>query len=122
MRPAALVLGGLTAAASLGVAVLLFQRYGSPDVQFGTRAFVVESDTLVRVEFEVAKDPAATVLCTVHARDPSGLEAGVALVSVGPAPQRRVVVVHPLQTTARATTGEVTGCSVDPSGSAVPPP
>ena len=116
MRPAVLVLGGLTAAASLGAAVLLFQRYGSPDVQSGTRGYVVASDTLVTVEFEVAKDPAATALCTVRAQDRTGADAGVALVRVGPSAERRVVVVHPLQTTSRATTGEVTGCSLAAGG------
>jgi len=122
VRPAVLALGGLTAAASLGVAVLLFQRYGSPDVQSGTRGYVVASDTLVTVEFEVAKDPAATALCTVRARDRTGAEAGVALVRVGPAADRRVVVVHPLQTTSRATTGEVAGCSLEPAVGPVPSP
>ena len=119
MRPAVLVLGGLTVAASLGAAVLLYQRYGDPDVQSGTRGYVVASDTLVTVEFEVAKDPAATALCTVRAQDRTGADAGVALVRVGPSAERRVVVAHPLQTTSRATTGEVTGCSLVTGG---PPP
>ena len=114
MQPAVLFLGGLTVAASLGAAVVLFQRYGDPDVQSGTRGYVVESDALVQVEFEVAKDPAATALCTVRAQDRTGAEAGLALVRVGPAPARRVVVVHPLPTTSRAITGEVTGCSLAP--------
>ena len=113
-RPAVLLLGGLAAAASLGVAVLLFQRYGSPEVQSGTRGYAVSSDTLVTVTFEVAKDPAATALCTVRARDSTGAQAGVALVRVGPSAERTVVVVHVLPTTSRATTGEVTGCSLAP--------
>ena len=121
MRPAVLVLGGLTVAASLGAAVLLFQRYGDPDVQSGTRGYVVASDTLVTVEFEVAKDPAATALCTVRAQDRTGADAGVALVRVGPSAGRRVVVAHPLQTTSRATTGEVTGCSLAAGGPAPSP-
>ena len=124
MRPAAspvvLALGGLTAAASLGAAVLLYQRYGDPDVQSGTRGYVVESDALVRVEFEVAQDPGATALCTVRAQDPTGAEAGLALVRVGPAATRRVVVVHPLPTTSRATAAEVTGCSPAVAGPTAP--
>jgi len=118
VRPAVLLLGGLTVAASLGAAVVLFQRYGNPDVQSGTRGYVVASDALVTVEFEVAKDPAATALCSVRAQDATGADAGVALVRVGPSAERRVVVVHPLTTTSRATTGEVTGCSL---AAGVPP-
>ena len=120
VQPVVLVLGGLTVAASLGAAVVLYQRYGDPDVQSGTRGYVVESDALVRVEFEVAKDPGATALCTVRAQDRTGAEAGVALVRVGPADTRRVVVVHPLPTTSRATTGEVTGCSLAPGAGGAP--
>ena len=116
MRPAVLVLGGLTGVLSLGAAVLLYQRYGDPDVQSGLRGYAVESDALVRVEFEVAKDPAATALCSLVALDDTTAQAGVALVRVGPAPQRRVVVVHPLQTATRAVSAEVTGCSLEPAG------
>ena len=87
VQPVVLVLGGLTVAASLGAAVVLYQRYGDPDVQSGTRGYVVESDALVRV---------------------------------GPADTRRVVVVHPLPTTSRATTGEVTGCSPAPGAGGAP--
>ena len=113
VQPVVLVLGGLTVAASLGAAVVLYQRYGDPDVQSGTRGYVVESDTLVRVEFEVAKDPAASAVCELRARDRSGAEAGTALVPVGPSADRRTTVVHVVPTTARAVLGEVTGCSLD---------
>ena len=113
MRRAPLVVGVAGALVGLVVAVLLFRAYGSSDVGYGPRGFEVVSDRLVRVEFEVVKDPAATALCTVRSRDRTGAEVGIALVRVGPAEDRRQVVTHPLPTTARAATGEVTGCSLD---------
>ena len=113
MRPVPLVLAAATGAVSLGVAGLLYARFGSPDVSYGPRRYVVESDTRVLVEFEVAKDPAASAVCTVRARDATGAEAGIALVRVGPAPQRTVRVVRELTTTARAVVGEVTGCTLE---------
>lgn len=121
MRPLTLVLGGVVLALSLAVTVVLYSRYGGGDLQVGLRGFSVSSESSVTVAFEVDKDPAASVLCTVRARSADGAEVGTALVLVGPADRDRTVVTHELTTTGRAASGEVTGCSRAPTGVAPRP-
>lgn len=96
---------------SLGLAVLLYARFGDPDVQVAVRTYDIVSDTRVDVEFSVRKDPEATVVCTVRARGEDGGEVGNALVRVGPSDEGSVLLTHELPTIARAATGEVTGCT-----------
>ena len=104
------VVGVAGALAGLVLAFLLYQRFGQRGVAFAARGFVVESDRLVRVEFEVAKDAGATAVCRVRSRGRGGAEVGGELVTIGPAATSRTIVEHPLATTGRANTGEVTGC------------
>jgi len=111
VRPVPLVLSVLAGLAALGAAFLLYARFGAPEVTYGSLGYLVQSDRQVRIEFEVVKDPAQTVLCTVRARSAEGGQAGLALLRVGPAPQRRVVQTHELLTTVRAVNAEVTGCT-----------
>jgi hypothetical protein len=111
VRPAPLVLGAVAVLVSLAVAIVLYRAFGdSPDIGYGVRGYTVSSDRQVQVVFEVAKDPASTVLCTVRARDRSGDEVGNSLVRVGPAAQRSTIITYDLATSGRAATGEVTGC------------
>lgn len=117
MFRAPVLLGVAGALVGLVVAVLLFRSYGVGEVRSGARGFVVESDRLVRITFEVDKDPGATALCTVRSRDRTGSEVGNALVRVGPSVERRQVVTYDLPTTGRANTGELAGCSPEPTGS-----
>ena len=64
MRPVTFVLGGLAVLVSLGVAIVLYRAYGQAEVGFGPRGYTVESDSLVRVVFDVDKAPGATALCS----------------------------------------------------------
>jgi len=125
VRPVTFVLGGLAVLVSLGVTIVLFRAYGQAEVGFGPRGYTVESDSLVRVVFDVDKKASATALCTVRARDRYGDEAGSALVTVGPSKRRQQTVTYDLPTRARANTGEITDCTLAPvatrpSGSAGP--
>jgi hypothetical protein len=117
VRPVTFVLGGLAVLVSLGVAIVLYRAYGQAEVGFGPRGYTVESDSLVRVVFDVDKAPGATALCTVRARDRYGDEAGSALVTVGPSARRQQTVTYDLATRARANTGEITDCTLAPAGS-----
>ncbi len=112
-RRGPVVVGVVAALVGLGVAVLLFRGYGTGEVGFGPRGYTVTSDRQVQIVFEVDKEPSATAVCTVRARDRTGLEAGSALVRVGPSSGRRQVVTYDLATTARANTGEITSCLLD---------
>jgi len=111
VRPVPIVLSVLAALASLSAAFLLYTRFGAPEVTQGTLGYLVQSDRRVSVKFEVVKDPAASALCTVRARSADGAQAGIALVRIGPAAERRTVQTRELLTTARAVSGEVTDCT-----------
>ncbi|HEU0103778.1 MAG TPA: DUF4307 domain-containing protein [Mycobacteriales bacterium] len=114
MRPIPVVLGTLAALVSLVAAVLLFRAFGaSTEVGFGARGYVVQSDRSVQVEFEVVKDPARTAVCSVRARDRTGVEVGNSLVRVGPSDRRRSIVRYELATSGRAASGELTSCELE---------
>jgi hypothetical protein len=96
------VLGGLFGAWQT------FEDRGTPYTLIGSK---VLSDTEVEVTFEVPVSPGGTVHCDVRARDRAGTEVGHDRVQVGPQRTSPVRVVHVVTTSARAATGEVTGCS-----------
>ena len=106
----AVVFFGLLAA----IVVTLFGRFGQPEVRFRVLGFTVESDTTVRIDFEVTKEPGQTAYCAVRARDASGAETGREVVTIGPARDgaERVRLEHRLATAERAVTGEVERCSL----------
>lgn len=113
MRRAPIILGVVGGLVGLVIAVLLYRGYGAQEVNFGPRGFTVQSDAVVRIEFEVDKDAAAVALCTVRARDRTGLEAGNALVRVGPSADRSQIVTYDLTTRSRAVSGEITACTLE---------
>lgn len=106
--------GTVAALLGLGLAILLYDRFGDGGVRVAVRSYEVLSDQAVRIDFSVTKDEGETVVCTLRARDRIGETIGTALVRVGPSAESSVLVVHELPTTSRANTGEVTGCSVTP--------
>ncbi|MCW2777417.1 MAG: Conserved rane protein of uncharacterized function [Frankiales bacterium] len=116
------VVGGLV---GLAFAIALFRVLG-PDTAASTqlRGYVVESDTSVSIEFEVARDPGSTVHCLVRARGTGGGEVGRREFDVAPSQQRSTVVREVLPTSERAVTGELVGCAdgpgTDASGTPAP--
>lgn len=95
----------------LGVALIGYRNIGSTPVEGQQVAFEVLDDHSVRVTVEVQRDePQRPVDCVVRGRSEDGLEVG-----------RREVLIHPangvtrqdtvLRTSARATIGEVYGCT-----------
>ncbi len=105
------VLGVVGALVGLAFAIGLFRQLG-PETGASTqlRGFVVESDTAVRVEFELARSPGAAVHCVLRARGTLGSEVGRVDVDVPPSTRRSTVVRETVPTTARAVTGELVGC------------
>ena len=103
------VLGGLV---GLAFAVGLFLNVG-PDTSASTqvRGYVVQSDTAVEVQWEVAREPGSQVYCVLRARGESGLEVGRREVDVAPSSQRSTVERAVVPTTERAVTGELVGCT-----------
>ncbi|MCW2607097.1 MAG: Conserved rane protein of uncharacterized function [Frankiales bacterium] len=110
------VVGGLV---GLAFAIALFRVLG-PDTSASTqlRGYVVESDTSVRVEFEVARDPGRTVHCLIRARGAAGGEVGRREFDVPPSRDKSTVVRELLPTTERAVNGELVGCAAGASTAA----
>jgi len=98
------------------LAVKVYRQYGVGEVQLQVRGFRVESDALVRVQFEVGKDPARAADCRLQARGRDGGVTGSAVVRVDPRADggRTTRVDYPLPTGSRASTGEVLGCRLVP--------
>ncbi|WP_233576287.1 DUF4307 domain-containing protein [Saccharopolyspora rhizosphaerae] len=97
--------------ALVGVSVLGYRNLGSAPIQGEQVAFEVIDDHSVRITVEVQRDdPQRPADCVVRGRAESGEEVG-----------RREVLIHPagdvtrqdtvLRTSARATIGEVYGCT-----------
>lgn len=112
-----LVLTGVVVAAGVALAVLGFQKFGSPDVSGEGTGYFITGPNTVDVQFTVSRsDPALPVSCVIRARAKDGSEVGrrEVLVEAGTAP--RVGVRATVHTSARPVTGEVFGC-----GPTVPP-
>lgn len=105
-------LGGVIVAAWLSVALFAIGRAVTQrGVDAGVRSFLTGPRS-VQVTFEVDKDPGATAVCTVRARNRAGQEVGRAQVTVGPATQRRTTLSYLLRTTDRPISGEVLDCRI----------
>jgi hypothetical protein len=100
----------LLALAVAVAAYLFYDRYQRGRLDAQVRSYEVISDHAVRVTFEVSGVKGVRGECRVRARDRSGVEAGSALVPVGPAKDRTQVVTYTLTTKTRPATGEVVGC------------
>lgn len=105
---------GVAALLGLGMAILLYGRFGDGGIQFAVRTYET-SDTSVRIDFSVRKEPSQEVVCTLQARDRQGKTIGTALVRVGASQESSVLTSYVLPTASRANTAEVTGCSQAPA-------
>ena len=103
---AAVVVGALIA---VGVYVL-YERHNEGRLPYEVRGYEVLSDRAVRVSFEVSLARGERGECKLRARGRSLNDVGTAIVPVGPGKGGALVTSHDLATTARAVTGEVTGC------------
>lgn len=106
--------GVIAALVALAALLTLALHKSTPAVSAGLRGYDVVSDSAVRIRFEVHKAPLAQAVCTLRARDASGLETGREAVTVGPrSDSRRITEVsYDLSTRARAVTGELVGCRI----------
>jgi hypothetical protein len=112
-----LALTGLAVALGVVVAIIGFQKFGSPDVEGEATGYFITAPNTVDVQFTVSRaDPTRPVACVIRARGIDGNEIGrrEVLIPAGNAP--RVGVRSTLQTSGQAVTGEVFGC-----GPTVPP-
>lgn len=101
-------LAALTVLATLGLAGLLYQRYGVPDYQPTVVRYGEITDAGVTIDFRVRKPSGRAATCHVRSRGREGLEVGAADVAVPPG--ATVEMTYRLVTTARPVTAEVTRC------------
>lgn len=107
-----LVGGALVAA----VFATLWSRSQATTVDGKVLGYTVTSDSSVEIRLEVVKDSGSMAFCIVRSRGADGEEVGrdvVEVDSVGTS-SRRAQAVFTLQTSARAITGEIAGCSPQP--------
>ncbi|GED97179.1 DUF4307 domain-containing protein [Gordonia crocea] len=110
-------LTGLVLAVGVVLAIIGFQKFGSPDVAGEGTGFFITGPTTVDVQFTVSRaDPSKPVSCVLKARAKDGSEVGrrEVLIPGGQAP--RVGVRTTVHTSDRPVVGEVFGC-----GPTVPP-
>ena len=115
-RVLAVLLGALFLGLVTAVAVTLYDRYGSPQVQAETVGFSVLSKDAVRIDLRVRKEAGVRAFCYVRARDARGAEVGRAAVTVDArgTEQTTIRLSHVLATTGEAVTGEAGRCSAEP--------
>ena len=103
-----LVLGVVAAVGSY-----VWDRFGGEQVRGQVRTFDVRSDTEVVMELEVAKTAGARAYCVIRARGVDGLEVGrdVAVLDAEGTDRRVARGTFVLQTSARANTAELAGCT-----------
>ncbi len=112
-----LVLTGVVLAAGVIVALLGFQKFGSPDVAGEGTGYFITGPRTVDVQFTVSRnDPTRPVACIIRSRAKDGSEIGRREVLIPASTAPRVGVRAAVQTTDRPATGEVYGC-----GPTVPP-
>jgi len=115
-RVVAVVLSLLFVALLAAVAGALWSRAGGDSVRGETVTYDVVSDREVVVEVEVRKPAGATAYCLIRARGSNGAEVGrdIAVLDATGTEQQTARGRFPLATSARAVTGEVGSCRVEP--------
>ena len=105
------LLATVTVLLGLGVAYIGYQNQGTQPITGEQVAFDVLDDHSVHITFRVVRDdPSKPADCVVRAREESGAEVGRKEVLI-PAADGPVTHETVLRTSARATTGEVFGCT-----------
>jgi hypothetical protein len=113
-RTRTVVVAAVAALVLAAVAWFAWAAYESRDSATGSDVgYHVLDDATVQVTFDVTKPRHATATCVVQALDSGFAVVGTARVQIGPAGGSVVRRTATVRTTNRATTGQVTSCSVN---------
>ena len=114
-RLLAVLLAVLVLAVVAAVGSYVWDRFGGEQVRGQVRTFDVRSDREVVMEVEVAKTAGARAYCVVRARGVDGLEVGrdVAVLDAEGTDSRVARGTFVLQTSGRANTAELAGCTAE---------
>lgn len=98
--------------AGFAVAYLGFQKYGPKPIQTEQLGYVVVDDATLDVRIKVTRDdPGQAVVCFVRAMDRDAAEVGRREILVPGSDSTSVVVNTTVKTSARASAGDIYGCS-----------
>ncbi|MFD4434029.1 DUF4307 domain-containing protein [Nocardia sp. NPDC058497] len=103
--------------AGLGVAYLGFQKYGPKAIETEQLGYVVDDDSTLTVRMKVTRDsPQQAVVCFVRAMDRDGAEVGRREVLVPGSDSTSVQVTTTVKSSARASAGDIYGCTEEVPG------
>ncbi len=97
---------------ALAVGIMVGMSVLADPAQWRTESYDVVSDSQVDVTFHVAKDPDATVVCTIEAWNAAFAQVGVTEVTIGPQPERGSRHQVSVATDQLAVTGTITLCEL----------
>jgi hypothetical protein len=104
-------------AVGLAVAVLGYQRLGSPEIKGELAGYRLVDNQTVDVTISVTRaDPSQPVVCIVRARSADGSETGRREILIAPSAQHIVQVTTQVKTSRPPVTGDVYGCGTDVPG------
>ena len=115
-RLLAVLLAVLVLAVVAAVGAYVVERFGGEQVRGQVRTFEVRSDSEVAMEVEVSKTAGSRAYCIIRSRGADGLEVGrdVAVLDAEGTDSRVARGTFVLQTSARANTAELAGCTAEP--------
>ena len=123
-RLLAALLTVLVLAVVAAVGANVWERFGGEQVRGQVRTFEVRSDSEVVLELEVSKTAGSRAYCVIRSRGADGLEVGrdVAVLDDEGTDSRVARGTFVLQTSERANTAELAGCSAEPISKDGPSP
>jgi hypothetical protein len=106
------ILAALSVAVGALLAFVVYQRFGSSEIESEVIAFEVIDDSTVDLQFKVTReDPSREAVCVVRARSKDGQETGRREVLIPPSDSGTVVLNSTVKTSQRPGTGDIYGCS-----------
>ena len=123
-RVLAVLLTLLALAVVAAVVSFGWSRYAGEQVRGQVVGFDITSNTTVELDVEVAKTSGAPAYCVIRARAADGLEVGrdIAVLDAQGTPDPVARGTFVLETSRRAVTGELAGCTPDPISREAPAP
>ncbi|HET9874644.1 MAG TPA: DUF4307 domain-containing protein [Mycobacterium sp.] len=116
-RRAVITMAALAIAAGVIVAVIAYQRLGTPDVRGDLFGYQLIDDETASVTISVTRsDPSRPVVCIVRVRAADGSETGRREVLVGPSEAATVQVTAIVKSSKPPVMGDVYGCGTDVPG------
>ncbi|WP_416063013.1 DUF4307 domain-containing protein [Rhodococcus indonesiensis] len=108
----ALVAVGLVA--GVLAAFLLYQKFGTPDIESEVVTYTVVDDSTVQVQFTVTrKDPSQEAVCIIRSRSKDGSETGRREVLIPSSESGTLLMDAPVITSQRPGMADMYGCSFD---------